>query len=117
MDNSRLDKIEDMLATLITMVGNNNNKQSKMEQRLGSMEQKVDSMEQRLGSMEQKVDSMEQRLDNVEQNLTEIKNEQSSMREEIMTKLTDMQADQNYIWEKAAKNERELAIIKSRLQI
>lgn len=103
MDNSRLDKIEDMLATLITMVGNNNNKQSKMEQRLGSMEQKVDSMEQR--------------LDKVEQNLTEIKKEQSSMREEIMTKLTDMQADQNYIWEKAAKNERELAIIKSRLQI
>lgn len=103
VDNSRLDKIEDMLATLITMVGNNNNKQSKMEQRLGSMEQKVDSMEQR--------------LDKVEQNLTEIKKEQSSMREEIMTKLTDMQADQNYIWEKAAKNERELAIIKSRLQI
>jgi predicted nucleic acid-binding Zn-ribbon protein len=82
MDASRLDKMEEMLSTLISMVGNLKDKQNKMDT-----------------------------------GIDKLQNDQSLMRDEIMAKLTDMQADQDHIWEKAARNERELAKLKSHLQL
>ncbi|EIJ78551.1 hypothetical protein PB1_13374 [Bacillus methanolicus PB1] len=96
MAKDRLDKMEEMLSTLISMVGNINDKQNQMVEKL---------------------DRVENRLDKVEERLDKLENNQKSMRDEIMAKLKDMQADQDHIWEKAVRNERELAKLKIHLQL
>ncbi|MED3549937.1 hypothetical protein [Cytobacillus praedii] len=103
MDTNRLDKMEEMLTTLISMVGNMNDNQNKMDAQLEKMDARLDKMDTRL-------DKMDAQFGNFENN-------QSSMRNEILAKLSDMQADQDHIWEKAARNERELAKLKIHLQL
>ncbi|WP_419393309.1 hypothetical protein [Cytobacillus praedii] len=103
MDTNRLDKMEEMLTTLISMVGNMNDNQNKMDAQLEKMDARLDKMDTRLDKMDAQLGKFE--------------NNQSSMRNEILTKLSDMQADQDHIWEKAARNERELAKLKIHLQL
>jgi hypothetical protein len=81
MDEQRLDRMEDMLSKLITMVGNLN------------------------------------------QQFQEMKNEQILMRSDnekqfakIHKTLAEIRSDQDYIWEKAVRNEREIAKLKGQLQ-
>jgi chromosome segregation ATPase len=117
MTKDRLDKMEEMLTTLITMVGNINDKQNQMGEKLDRMENRLDKIEKRLDKMEDRLDKMENRLEMVEKKLDKLEDGQKSMREEIMAKLKDMQADQDHIWEKAVRNERELAKLKIHLQL
>ncbi|AIE60429.1 hypothetical protein [Bacillus methanolicus] len=96
MAQDRLDKMEEMFSTLISMVGNINDKQNQMGEKL---------------------DRVENRLDKLEKRLDKLEDGQKAMRDEIMAKLKDMQADQDHIWEKAARNERDLAKLKIHLQL
>jgi regulator of replication initiation timing len=92
MDEKRLDRMENMLIQLVGMVGN-------MNEQLQGVKDEQQSMKQ---------------------DMQEVKKEQTTIRGEvtdIKNKLTEMHADQNHIWEKAARNERELAILRSRLQL
>jgi len=105
----KLDKIEEMIATLINMVGNMNNRldgsiaeQSKMSDRLDKMDERFDRLDERL-------DKMDERLDNMQE-------EQRITRRDIMEKLIVIQADQDHIWEKTVKNEREIGKLKFQLQ-
>jgi chromosome segregation ATPase len=85
MTKSQMDRMEEMLTSLISVVGNTN----------------------------QKLEKLTERVDVLSKDMHDVKEEVS----QVHDKLIDMHADQNYIWEKAAKNERELAILKARLQL
>ncbi|MEH7343488.1 hypothetical protein V7122_06400 [Bacillus sp. JJ1532] len=101
MDESRLDKIEEMLTTLITMVGGTNSR--------------LDMVEARLSKVEESLDKVEEELKNLKKEVSVVKEDQKQMRSEIMEKLMVIQADQDLIWEKAVKNERDIVKMKAQL--
>ncbi|MFJ5714086.1 hypothetical protein [Neobacillus sp. NPDC093127] len=99
MEKNQIDRMEEMLAGLISMAGN-------MNQKLQSMDQEQQTMRQEMQTMRQEMQSFAQEQHSMKTDITDIKNI-----------LADMQADQDHIWEKAAKNERELAKFKRHLQL
>jgi hypothetical protein len=96
VDNKKLDRMEGMLSNLITMVGNLN--------------QKVQSVQEENAAIDEKLTVIEQ-----EQSVMKCENQKQFT--EIKSILIDMQADQEHIWEKAARNERELAKLRKHLQL
>jgi regulator of replication initiation timing len=96
MDEKRLERIEDMLSNLITMVGSINSKlQSSLEEQ-AAMRSDISAIQKEQSAM---------------------RSEMETRHSEIMDKLKIIQADQDYIWEKSARNEREIAKIKNRVQL
>jgi archaellum component FlaC len=103
MEEQRLDRMEDMLTNLIFMVGNLNKQQQLMQEDLRVVKED---------------------LQVVKEDVQVVKEDQSTMRSEnnkqfseILKKLTDFQSDQDYIWGKASRNERDIAKLKSHLQL
>jgi archaellum component FlaC len=92
MEQKQLDRMENMLTNLIKIVGTLSNE---------------------FQVMKEEMQEMKQELQDVKKDVEEVKKEQS-VTNRI---LTDMRADQDHIWEKAAKNERELAKFKRHLQL
>ena len=85
MSKKQLDRMEEMLANLITMVGNNNHE-----------------------------------LQNVKEDVHGIKEELQTVKEkqsQAVNILNDMRAEQEHIWEKAVRNEREIAKMRKNLQL
>jgi hypothetical protein len=79
-----------------------------------------DRMEDMLSNLITMVSNINQKMQNVQEEQQLMKQDLSGMKGEmveIKNILTDMQADQDHIWEKAARNERELAKIKRQLQV
>ncbi|MBS4191908.1 hypothetical protein KHA94_17205 [Bacillus sp. FJAT-49705] len=83
MEESRLDKMEDMLATLITMAGN-------MNSRLENSIAEQSKMSERLDCMEE---SFNARFEKIDERMDKLQEDQRSMRREIMEKLIVIQAD------------------------
>lgn len=110
MNEQRLDRMEDMLTTLIIMVGDLNHQFQEM---------KIEQQEMKKEQQEMKRDIQEVKIEQ-----KEMKNEQSIMRSEnekqfseIQKTLMDIRIDQDHIWEKVVRNERELAKLKGHLQL
>jgi methyl-accepting chemotaxis protein len=99
MDEKRLDKMEEMLTSLITIVGN-------MNEKLQDTQNDVHEMKKDVHEMKNDMDDMKKNMQDINGKITNIN-----------TKLADMHADQDHIWEKAARNERELAKLKIHLQL
>lgn len=92
MEQKQLDRMEDMLTNLIKIVGTLSNDFQMMKEEMREMKDE---------------------LQDVKKDIEEVKKVQ-----EVTNRiLTDMRADQDHIWEKAAKNERELAKLKRHLQL
>ncbi|WP_407272158.1 hypothetical protein [Radiobacillus sp. PE A8.2] len=87
MSDSRLDRIESMITQLVSMVGNIQNQQQDIIRRLDRMTETPDNIEQK----------------------------RETHHNEINKHMQVLKADQDFIWEKAARNEREIARIKSKL--
>ncbi|MDR6121285.1 septation ring formation regulator EzrA [Bacillus sp. SLBN-46] len=85
-----------------------------MEQKqLDRMENMLTNLIKIVGTLSNDFQVMKQELQDVKKDVEEVKKEQA-VTNRI---LTDMRADQDHIWEKAAKNERELAKLKRHLQL
>jgi len=85
-----------------------------MEQnQLDRMEDMLTNLIKIVGTLSNDFQVMKQELQDVKKDVEEVKKEQA-VTNRI---LTDMRADQDHIWEKAAKNERELAKLKRHLQL
>jgi chromosome segregation ATPase len=94
MLEERLDRIEGMLTQLLTIVGNMQTVQQEHGKRLDAIEKRMDALEARMDA-------------------TDVKNDRRHS--EIMDRFNRLEMDQDFIWEKAARNERELELIKRRL--
>jgi chromosome segregation ATPase len=124
MDEKRLDRMEDMLATLITMVGNLNQQFGNLNQQVGSLNEQVGILNEQVGNLNQQVDMLNQQQKTMNEGIQVVKADQSNIRSEnekqfteVLKKLNEVQVDQDYIWKKTASNERELARLKSHLQL
>jgi predicted nucleic acid-binding Zn-ribbon protein len=81
------EKIESMLSQLIKMVGNIHTEQKEMKQDQKNMQQKLQELEKKA----------------------------EERHKEILERFTAIETDQDFIWAKTARNEREIAHIKGRL--
>jgi uncharacterized coiled-coil DUF342 family protein len=88
------EKIEGMLSELIKMVGNIHTEQKEMKQEQNEMKQDQKNMHQKLQELEKKAEERHK---------------------EILERFTAIEIDQDFIWAKTARNEREIAHIKGRL--
>lgn len=122
MDEKRLDRMEDMLTTLIKMVGSQNEKINHLSQGQTSMKEEMASIKEEMASIKGETASIRGETASIKGEMASIKGEMASMKSEnakkfaeILDKLADMQADQDHIWKKAASNERELEKLKIRI--
>lgn len=79
-------KVEDMLLQLIKMVG----------------------------TIQAELHEMKQEMQEMKQNHQEMEIKSENRHKEILERFKDLETDQDFIWEKTARNERELANLKSR---
>ncbi|MDE3840280.1 hypothetical protein C0966_13145 [Bacillus methanolicus] len=145
MKEDRLDRIEEMLTSIIAMVGKTNSIQQSMENRLQSLEDRMQGLENRMQSLEDRMQGLENRMQSLEDRMQGLENrmqsledrmqtmedkmqgiiaEQAEMRREneirfnkIDKKIESLLADQDHIWEKAVRNEREIAKIKRHVDL
>jgi len=116
------DKIESMLSQLIRMVGNIQSEQQEMKQvqqdmqgKLQGMESKLQDMEGKLQDMDSKLQSMDSKLTDMEGNLQGIKAKGEERHQEVLGRFKALEIDQDFIWEKTVRNEREIGTIKRQL--
>lgn len=105
MSKERLDRLEGMMSQLITMVGNLHNSISDMQKDMKEMLTVQKEHGKKFEAIETRMDTMETTLDKME-----TKNE--LRHQEVLNQIKRLEKDQDFIWEKAARNERELGIIK-----
>lgn len=96
------------------------------ESRLSKIEEKIDNMEKMLSQlistvskihveqqeMKIQIQAMDIKIQNMESKMQDMENNSVVHHQQIMHQLKQMKIDQDFIWEKAVKNERDLAILK-----
>lgn len=136
MVEERLNRIEDMLTTLIKMNGTQNEKLSSLSQDQAVMKEGMSDLKEEMFDLKEEMFSLKGKMSGLKEEMSGLKGEMSVLKEEmfdlneemssmkdgnskrhaeILNKLADMQADQDYIWKKAASNERDLDKLKTRL--
>ncbi len=113
MENERLDRMENMLTDLIKMVGNNNKELQEVKKEVSEIKTDLNEVKKDLNEVKRDLNEVKKDLSEVKRELNEVKEEQKVTNQT----LSDMRADQDFIWEKAASNERELAKFKRHLQL
>jgi chromosome segregation ATPase len=103
-----VDKIENMLSQLIRMVGNIQSEQQEMKQELQGMKQAQQEMKQEIQEIKQVQQDMQGKLQEFE-----VKEEERH--QTVLDRLKALETDQDFIWEKTARNEREIGNIKRQL--
>ncbi|RHW42810.1 hypothetical protein D1B31_04325 [Neobacillus notoginsengisoli] len=104
----RLARIEDMLVQLVGMVAKTNTLQQEMQRDMKAMKGDMTSMQGDMTSMQGDMTSMREDFE-----AEKIKSAQRH--EEVVDRLKALELDQDFIWEKTARNERELEVLKRRL--
>ena len=103
-----VDKIENMLSQLIRMVGNIQSEQQEMKQELQGIKQELQGVKQELVGVKQDQQDMQGKLQDIE-----VKGEERH--QEVLDRFKALENDQDFIWEKTARNEREIGNIKRQL--
>jgi chromosome segregation ATPase len=103
-----VDKIENMLSQLIRMVGNIQSEQQEMKKELQGMKQEQQEMKQEIQGIKQVQQDMQGKLQDLE-----VKGEERH--QEVLGRFKALENDQDFIWEKTARNEREIGNIKRQL--
>lgn len=141
----QLDRMEEMLTSLISIVGNINSEQKlmkaeQMEMKKDISEIKAEQMEMRKDISEIKAEQLEMKKDisEMKKDISEMKAEQVEMKNEIfimkeemklmrvenekrhsevMNRFHTLEADHEHTWEKTVKNEREFAVFKKQFEL
>ena len=121
MKEEKLEKMENMLSQLITMVGNLNEKQQATDSKLDTMDSKLQATDSKLHTMDSKLQATDSKLDTMDSKLQATDSKLDTMEKnneerhtQVLERLRALEVDQNFIWEKAVRNEREISILKNR---
>lgn len=126
MSEARLEKIEGMLSQLILMVGKMNETQVQMQQDIQQLKQEQQEMKGEMKAFKQEQQGMKGemktfregqlevkgKLDTIDQNQRNNEKKNEERHHEVSKRLKSMEVDQDFVWEKAVRNERELAVLK-----
>ncbi|PLR77020.1 hypothetical protein CU633_12435 [Bacillus sp. V3-13] len=123
MADKRLEKIEEMLTNLITMVGGVRSEQQSMKEDQASIREELVLMREDQAAMKTEITTIKEDQAAMKTEITAIKEDQAAMRtemderhREIMVKLNEMKADQDYTWQIAVGNQREIVKLKQRFK-
>lgn len=114
--------IENMLSQLIRMVGTIQTNLEEMKQDMDEMKQDMDEMKRE--QLEMKREQLEMKREQLEMKqvqhemqvkLDEIETKGEERHKEILARFKALEQDQDFIWEKTARNEREIGNIKRQL--
>jgi len=100
MHEESLERMEGLLTQLVAMVGHTNT-------RMDQMEARMDQMEARMGQMDARMDKMDARMDRMEEN-------SARRHDELLYELRLIKIDQDFVWDKAVRNEREIIKIREK---
>ena len=109
MSEERLERLEGMMSQLITMVGNLHNSMSDMQKDMKEIQKDMKEVQTVQNEHGQKFEAIELRMDKME-----TKNE--LRHHEVLHQIKRLEKDQDFIWEKTVRNERELEIMKRTLE-
>ncbi|MEK5389665.1 hypothetical protein NSQ59_04665 [Margalitia sp. FSL K6-0131] len=109
------EKIENMLSQLIRMVGSIQSTQQEMKAEIQIM--KTDQHEMNADFQSIKIDQQEMKADlkSMKSQIENLDIKQEERHKEILDRFKSLENDQDFIWEKTARNEREIGNIKRQL--
>ncbi|MCK0471065.1 hypothetical protein [Halalkalibacter sp. APA_J-10(15)] len=119
MSKEQLDRMENLLTQLVTSVGKTNSELQSMKEEQASIKHGQASMQQELSFIKKEQSSMREDICSLKEGQTLLRADIQAHREEtrsqykeVIQRLDSIEADQDHIWEKASRNEREIAKIK-----
>ncbi len=110
MSEERFDQMEQTLSQIFTMLGNVMEEQTAMKTDQATMKEELTSLKDTQTAMKSDQATMWKEI-------TAMKKESKEQHTEVMDKLKSIEADQEHIWEKAARNEREFARFKNQFHL
>lgn len=113
------EKIENMLSQLIKMVGTMHSDQLEMKKDIQDLKQDMQEMKQDQLEMKRDMQEMKQDLHEVKQDqqvlhvkAEKLETKSEERHQEVVARFKALEKDQDFIWEKTARNERDIANIK-----
>ncbi|EIJ80346.1 hypothetical protein PB1_08292 [Bacillus methanolicus PB1] len=123
MEN-RLQGLENRFQGLEDRIQGLENRMQGLENRMQGLEDRMQGLENRMQGLEDRMQGLEDRMQTMENTMQGIIAEQAEIRKEneirfnkIDEKIDSLLADQDHIWEKAVRNEREITKIKRHLDV
>ena len=110
-----VDKIENMLSQLIRMVGNIQSEQQEMKQELQGIKQELQGVKQELQGVKQELVGVKQDQQDMQGKLQDLEVKGEERHQEVLGRFKALENDQDFIWEKTARNERDIGNIKRQL--
>ncbi|MFT9600776.1 hypothetical protein [Mesobacillus sp.] len=123
MSEERLDRLEGMMSQLITMVGNLHNSMSDMQKDMKEMQKDMKEMQKDMKEVQKDMKEVQtvqkehgQRFESIELRMDKMETKNEFRHQEVLNQIKRLEKDQDFIWEKAVRNERELEIMKRTLE-
>ncbi|AVQ99961.1 hypothetical protein OBCHQ24_13390 [Oceanobacillus iheyensis] len=110
MSEERFDRMENTLSQIITMLGNVMEEQTAMKTDQATMKEELTTLKDMQAAMKADQATMWKEI-------TAMKKESKEQHTEVMDKLKSIEANQEHILEKAARNEREFARFKNQFHL
>ncbi len=99
------------------MVLINNSNQQRLEEKFQGLEEKFQGLEARFDGLESRFDSLESRFQGFEESQLAMRKENEFRFNDIDKKLNTLLSEQEFIWEKVVRNEREIGVMKIQLKL
>lgn len=106
------EKIENMLSQLIKMVGTMHSDQLEMKKDIQDLKQDMQEMKQDMQEMKQDLHEVKQDQQVLHVKAEKLETKSEERHQEVVARFKALEKDQDFIWEKTARNERDLAHIK-----
>lgn len=112
MSEERLERLEGMMSQLINMVGNLHNSMSDMEKNMDGMQKDMHEMQKDMKELNSVQKDHGQKFEAIELRMDQMETKNELRHQEVLNQIKRLEKDQDFIWEKAVRNERELEIMK-----
>ncbi|UTW68577.1 hypothetical protein KHA80_13390 [Anaerobacillus sp. HL2] len=107
-------KIEDMLTQLITIVSTTQAdfqqmkaQMNEMQSQMNEMQSQMNEMQSQMNEMQNQMNEMQSQMKRLSTRVDQLETKSDERHKEIMNQFKTMETDQNFIWEKTVRNERD----------
>lgn len=116
MSEERLERLEGMMSQLITMVGNLHNSMSDMQKDMSAMQKDMQEIQKDMKEVQTVQNEHGQKFEAIELTMDKMETKNELRHHEVLHQIKRLEKDQDFIWEKTVRNERELEIMKRTLE-
>ncbi len=105
----RFNKIEDMLSQLIHMVGTMKAEQEEMKSEITGMKSEITGVKSEITGIKADLGTVKREQGELKDTVNILKRDNEHAHKEMLETLKSLESDQDFIWQKAVKNERDIA--------